>query len=65
MADIIPGSSQVVAVVFIPEESRIQVFSTPERASKWANDQPATCIVIHPMVVDVPEFGNEASEAEN
>jgi hypothetical protein len=62
-----PASSveaREVVVVFVPASSQIAVFSSHERATRWAEQHPLDCITIAPIVIDVPEFGNIEAGAQ-
>jgi hypothetical protein len=53
----------VVIAIDAGGHERIQVFSTVETAQGWANSlsDDVHCVIIDPMIVDVPEYGNEAA----
>jgi hypothetical protein len=57
-------SKEVVLVLAIKGESeRPAIFSTQEKAQSWVDTLPEDVAAIFvPLVVDVPEFGNEAQE---
>jgi len=61
-----PGDEVTVVLRILDDDERYAVFSTPATAKKWMDEQPegAMCICIETMVVDVPEFGNEAQEPQ-
>ena len=57
-----PGSEVTVVIAINGDDERTQVFSTPATAQAWMDSlgEDWTSICIETMVVDVPEFGNEA-----
>jgi hypothetical protein len=59
----VPGSAVSVVIAIRGDEKRTQVFSTPQSASAWIDrlDDEWACVCIEPMIVDVPEFGNEGA----
>lgn len=56
------GDEVTVVIAIDDDGERTQVFSSVPLAQKWMDTLPEAtiCVCVDTMVVDVPEFGNEA-----
>lgn len=56
------GDEVTVVIAIDDDGQRTQVFSNVDTAQKWMDALPdeTTCVCVDTMIVDVPEYGNEA-----
>ena len=55
-------SVALVIAVDVANGDQYGVFPDIEAATAWADKQPLPCVVIHPMIIGEPDFGNAVQQ---
>ena len=56
------GRAVALVIAIDPAGDQYGIFPDIETATAWSDKQPFPCVVVHPMIIGEPGFGNTVQQ---